>query len=258
MYQGTNAQTAHIAINRGRVKEYSNRTVYLNDGQEFEIELYNPSSVSVLAKIYINGNLISDSGVVIRPGQRAFLERYLENNRKFKFGTYEVENTHRSKTAIKENGIIRVEFYKEITHRGSSNTTITLYNSNWNSSGGATPYSYTTAYPPSFTNNLAYCSTNNASFTSGMLNSSLITANAVAGSLETGRVEAGGNSAQSFESVNGAFESFCTVYQTLRILPASQKPIEVSEIRNYCSECGTRVKRSSWKFCPSCGNDLKN
>jgi rRNA maturation endonuclease Nob1 len=40
-----------------------------------------------------------------------------------------------------------------------------------------------------------------------------------------------------------------------KILPKSSKPVEVQEIRNYCTECGTKVK-TNYKFCPSCGNKI--
>jgi rRNA maturation endonuclease Nob1 len=33
--------------------------------------------------------------------------------------------------------------------------------------------------------------------------------------------------------------------------------VETSEIRNYCNECGIRIRKSSWKFCPECGNEIK-
>jgi rRNA maturation endonuclease Nob1 len=42
----------------------------------------------------------------------------------------------------------------------------------------------------------------------------------------------------------------------LQILPESAKPVEVEKIRSYCTECGTRSRSSSWKFCPSCGSKM--
>ena len=50
-----------IAINKSICKEYSNnsenfytRTVYLNDGDEFQIQLFNPEQNVIGAEIYIN------------------------------------------------------------------------------------------------------------------------------------------------------------------------------------------------------------
>ena len=80
----TNQPSAHVALNNNRLRAYAD-VIYLKDGYEFQIELFNPYQVSVLAKIYVNDNLISSSGLVIRPGQRYFLDRYIDKNKKFKF-----------------------------------------------------------------------------------------------------------------------------------------------------------------------------
>mgnify|MGYP000244376206 CR=1 FL=1 len=46
---------------RGR-KSIKNGKVFLTDGDEFEIELFNPLTVSVLADIKLNGQSISKTG----------------------------------------------------------------------------------------------------------------------------------------------------------------------------------------------------
>jgi hypothetical protein len=51
--------------------------------------------------------------LVLRPGERVFLERYLDVAKKFKFDTYEVTNTAEVQKAIEDNGDFKVEFYKE-------------------------------------------------------------------------------------------------------------------------------------------------
>lgn len=78
--------------NRGRLKIYNENSLYLQDSEEFQIELFNPTNNTVLAKIEINGKLISNSGLVIKPAQRVFLERFLDSDRKFLFETYEIDN----------------------------------------------------------------------------------------------------------------------------------------------------------------------
>jgi hypothetical protein len=90
-------------------------TYYLEKGQEFQIELFNPTSDVLLAKIILNGKAISQGGLVLNPGQRVFLDRYFDVAKKFLFDTYEVANTTEVKKAIENNGDIRIEFYKEIT-----------------------------------------------------------------------------------------------------------------------------------------------
>jgi hypothetical protein len=78
--------------NRGRLKIYNENSLYLQDSEEFQIELFNPTNNTLLAKIEINGKLISNSGLVIKPAQRVFLERFLDSERKFIFETYAIDN----------------------------------------------------------------------------------------------------------------------------------------------------------------------
>lgn len=115
--QGVPTPTANLAINKSRMKVYGKNsevpTYYLNKGQEFQIELFNPTTNNILAKISLNSKPIAQGGLVIRPGERVFLDRYIDVARKFKFDTYEVANTNEVKEAIKENGDFKVEFHKE-------------------------------------------------------------------------------------------------------------------------------------------------
>ena len=107
MKQSLNAPTvptAGIAVNKSRLKVYSKGsempTYYLQKGQEFQIELFNPTTEVVLAKISLNNTLISQGGLILNPGQRVFLERYIDVPKKFLFDTYEVANTDEVKKAI--------------------------------------------------------------------------------------------------------------------------------------------------------------
>jgi len=68
----TDKPMAYITVNKGR-KKIKNGVVFMDNGTEFEIELYNPTQNTVLSKISVNNQLISYSGVVLRPGERVFL-----------------------------------------------------------------------------------------------------------------------------------------------------------------------------------------
>ncbi len=105
--------TAHITKKKSRLKVYNGHIVFLNDKDNFELEIHNPKQQPVLAKIKLNGKYISTSGVVLKPGQRVFLERFLDTNNKFEFSTYEVENTPQNRSAIDLNGLVTIEFYDE-------------------------------------------------------------------------------------------------------------------------------------------------
>ena len=128
-YVAPKVPTANIAVNKSRIKLYNKQgdlpSYYLQKGQEFQIELFNPTTESILAKITLNGNVISQGGLVLNPGQRVFLDRYLDVAKKFLFDTYEVANTQEVKEAIVNNGDFKVEFYRELKPR-PRNPIITL------------------------------------------------------------------------------------------------------------------------------------
>src|ERR1035437_3413694 len=69
----------------------SQKIIYLKDEEDFEIEIFNPTTESILAIISVNGKQISSSGLVIRPGRREYLDCFLDSKKKFKFSTYEVD-----------------------------------------------------------------------------------------------------------------------------------------------------------------------
>lgn len=254
--------TAHLTVNRGRIKHSSDRKVYLKNGQTFEIELFNPHSSPVLAKISLNGKSISEAGIILKPGQRVYLERFIDENKKFLFETYNVENSDEAARAIAQNGKLEVFFYHEYQ--------------NW-SLGISTGTTTWTQYPTFTTHNPTYVSTPNpytincSNTLTGSLTDTAFYSSVVGGSLnshvaksidvsdaekETGRVEKGESSSQSMHTGSGNFNSFASESTTIFILPESQKPIEVTEIRNYCTGCGTRMKKTSWKFCPTCGTKI--
>jgi hypothetical protein len=278
--QGSGTCTANITKNRNRLKIYKKGEItnpnlrntdgflFLNDKENFEIELFNPHSKKVLAKIYLNGKLISQSGIVLRPGERVFLDRFIDENCKFEFSTYQVQNTNEAQNAIRDNGFVKVEFYHEYEvlpynpYPGNiwiGNSGTGIGTGGW----GGTYYSgqnIGTTFTTNDSNNLSFGGTtltNSCYFSSdisGSLGPQGPVGNTRSKSIETGTVEKGGTSQQSFEYVNASFNSFCTEKFEFQILPVSSKPVEMNSIRNYCSNCGTRIKDSNWKFCPKCGN----
>lgn len=98
--------------NHGRRAVQHNK-IYLKDGEEFEIELFNPMSENVLAIISLDGKQISSSGLVVRSGQRFYLDCFYDDLKKFVFKTYEIEDNKEAKTATAKNGLLEIQFYKE-------------------------------------------------------------------------------------------------------------------------------------------------
>jgi len=259
-----------LAINKSRIKLYNKKselpTYYLKSGQEFQLEIFNPTQDYILAMISLNNKLISHSGLVLRPGERIFLERYLDVDKKFLFDTYEVSSSNEVKEAIKNNGDIKIKFYKEkelpvnISYYGGTYTT-TPFTYTTNTFGTTTTTNNTT-----FTTTGLYDSTVN-SFTLGgptlggpTLDANTVTLDAIRSepikskSIETGRVEKGSKSDQKFETVDKEFESYPFHTISYKLLPISQKNVEGKDlVKRYCTECGSKTK-SNDKFCSKCGN----
>ena len=243
---GSMSPTANIAVNRNRLKSYGEK-IYLKDKTHYEIELFNPKTTKVLAKIYLDGQPISSSGIILNPGQRVFLERWLDEPRKFLFETYEVEDSTEAKGAIRENGKVKVEFYDQFIPPTGG---LTVWGSNWTYEKMSHP-----VYGGS-TENTMYFTSNVSSDIIGQNSSIVPTSLFSSNSIETGRSEKGEKSKQEFEYSNDSFNSWTCNTVHMQIIPESQKPVEVKEIRNYCTNCGTRHKKSSWKFCPNCGTKI--
>jgi hypothetical protein len=245
---------AWIAIQKNRQKIYGTSgksEVYLSDGQEFQIELFNPTQTRFLVKFKFNGLLTSERGLILNPGQRYFLDRFIDENSKLTFSTYEVENSRKAKKAIEKNGLLEIQFYAESVPFSGSGL-IWSRNSSYNTFNGIANSGTTVNYSNHTltSENLVGTLVNTFSSYCADLNTSVQNKDA---SLETGRVERGERSNQTFENGYGNFNSWTSCSTVIQILPKSRKPAEVHEIRNYCVGCGIRIKKQSWKFCPNCG-----
>ncbi len=249
--------TAHITKKKSRLKVYNGNTVFLNDKDNFEFEIHNPKQKSVLVKIKLNGEYISTSGIVLRPGQRVFLERFLDSNNKFEFSTYEVNDTSENRSAIDLNGDVRIEFYDEQEVRIYPHLSGGNWGSGWTTINTGSPY-----YGTTLTTTGGIGTTSTAYYSSNSINTSGSLSNTFAGpnirskkSIETGRVEKGENSKQNFTNSYENFNYNVEHQITFKILPLSTKNKTTQDIRQYCTECGTKTK-TNFKFCPSCGNKL--
>jgi len=290
---GTLVPEIYIASNRNRQKIYKSKEnkavdnkimqvneVFLNDGSNFEIELYNNQTENVGFEIIINGQLISNSLIILKPAQRYFLDRFIDTNNKFLFETYKVNNTQQNKDITKNNGRITVRCYKEqyinryntwigtttyypytypfynypVYTQGSiniggifSNGTVTLdggVNTTTVSNGSCTSSTYTV------TNCSSGVFDTNSTYTSSCdLNGTLDNSK----TFETGKVEKGSESNQSFSttSFNRAFSHFHEIEYF--ISPMSMFKGNPENFKIHCIECGYRLRKQTFKFCPNCG-----
>ena len=264
--------TAHVTVNKNRVKIYESKNYYLKNGQTFEIELFNPTTTKVKAEITLSGSNISSTGLILRPGERVYLERFLDSNNKFLFETYEVEDTAEVKTAIKNNGTLEIKFYKEYQVTTLTTSNSIYWANNLNTTNNIQYYSSNVVPDNNFTFTSTNGTTLNRCFNPNTVTSSNIfqpdqTVGAVftsaedmvnqtnATTLETGRVEKGEASDQTFEYSTASFNYYAFETVTYNILPLSHQPITketLTEVKRYCTECGSKTK-PTFKFCPVCG-----
>ena len=257
-WSATKRPEAFVTKGKKRIKQFDGQ-VYLSDGDEYEIELFNPTQEVVLAKIKIDGDYIAGGGIVLRRGERVFLERFLDSPNRFKFSTYVVNgNNSEVQDAIRSNGYVEIEFYNE-------------YQPTWNTgflSTGTTNVQTFNGNPITFTTtgnsgnfNPTYGSTTttstfynaNASLTSNTLEGPNV--RNLSNKIETGTTEKGSSSDQTFQHTNKTFNSFSFWNVAWQILPTSQKQYTAEEVSvNYCGNCGAKRKKDSFKFCPHCGN----
>ena len=139
-----NEKLAKVAVHKSLLKEYSNssneRIVYMDNGTEFQIQIFNPYSYVIGVSLSFNNNLKESNLLVLRPGERVWLDRYLDNESRFLFSTYEVGNSQAVKEAIKDNGNLCIKFYKEQEKRNWNNNIFI------NNAINAEPYNHIDVY----------------------------------------------------------------------------------------------------------------
>lgn len=251
--------------NKGR-KSIKNGNIYLDDNEEFVIELYNPLKECVLSDIRLNGQSIAETGLVLKPGQRIYLDCFVDDRKKFTFKTYEVEGTVDNIEAIQNNGSMEVFFYKEGVvsiknwpERFRGNVireyypvyyphyypvypvypswpygSITTYSgagciTNSNSIGSSNSIIGSTNTGTTYTS----LNSSNCSYTSGVIGQSVdnfeLNDNQSfppQSGIETGRIEKGEKSDQKFVDVDMDFEKNYIHSIVYKLLPNSRKPIE--------------------------------
>lgn len=249
---------AYICIGKSR-KKIKNGNVYLNDGDEYQIELFNPCLTNVLAKIELDGKSLG-SGIILKPGMRIFLERFLDTNKKFKFSTYEVDaNSKAVDNAISNNGNIAIYFHAEKVKNQIPITNWTYLNYKDSNIGLGDNQHFNffsstgTANPNASNNTITYTSTDFGSAGNSMkLSKSVLRETNLK---ETGTTDKGNISDQKFVEVDMDFELCRFHYVTYKALPKSQEIVTPKEIKVYCTSCGRKSKDKE-NFCPKCGNKL--
>ena len=268
--------TAHITLNKSRIKTYPYNQIFMADGSEFQIELDNCTPFVFLAMISINGEKISDSGLVLKPGEHIFLDTpdigSDKKKKRFKFETYEIEQGRSHLVA--DNGKVKIDFYKErivpdwliqpitthIYHHHHQDITPrppfqpqpywindTIY---YSSSGDVDPNVGATLSVGCSDSNTTFTTNACSEQTLGKLEKCSLPAPELE---ETGRIEKGSKSKQKFTKTNYDFESYIYHTEEFQLFPLSKRVTTVQEAtREYCTQCGKKRKKN-FQFCPKCG-----
>lgn len=247
------------------------RAVYMNNGDEFQIQLFNPEQVKVACEVFINGIKMSDRKIVLRPGERVWLDRHIDSPEKLKFETYEVSRGKEVRKAIEKNGVVEVKFYKERDIEHVKLTTTYVYQPYTLDNGiryGSSVCDANTVLGMVADNadlacthqcdSAASVATAFSALTTGdcEIKASACADHQQSRHMETGRVEKGGHSNQEFNNVYDSFESWSFHNETVHILPMSEKPVHKSDLqKRFCPYCGRKIK-DNFIFCPHCGKEL--
>lgn len=237
---------------KGRRKIYNENKIYLQNGEEFSIELHNPTQNNVVALINLDGKPISKSGLILRSGERIYLDCFMDDLKKFVFDTYNVEDTEESNDAISNNGLLEVFFYNELIvdrvdltniprvqehhhHHHHPTRWYPYYQDNiWyghNTTGNGIIGQTTTTYNNNSDMNVTLTGSLDMNVSNILLNdtSGQINVNAV-NSLETGQTIKGEDSLLKFKEIDMALEEEHVSTVSYTLLPESRMPRTIKDV----------------------------
>lgn len=192
----------------------------VENDETFEIELFNPTKSTVKAVITLDGKTVTPNGLIIRNGERVYLDCFVNSRKKFKFKTYRVEDSEEVRDAISDNGELKVEFFREYVP-------IAWYINNY-------PQPWTNNYPHPWTNYDGTIEINgkqSITYNKAFYNTNLVSCS-VNGTIETGKTEEGEDSNTKFKSVAMDFEAFAFKTVKLKLLPISEKPTFSTDLKS--------------------------
>lgn len=250
------------------LKTYQGNTIFLNNGDEFQIRLFNPLREKIGIQIGINGDL-SGSFLVLNPGEDVTLDRFLDDKSKMIFETYVYDANNKSASnAVVENGIVDIKFFKEKKiYRKNKVLKSSKDSQQFYGDFGmcdARCISGQNLFDDDISNNVYFSASldysNKTLISSSICNLDFVSDSIPEEKKETGRVEKGDESTQDFKQVEIQFESF--PFHTLQyyLKPTSERNITDSKtytstkVREYCTNCGFRRRSSVHNFCPKCGD----
>lgn len=273
------------------LKIYTGNHIFLNNKDEFQIRLFNPLREKIGVQIGFNGQL-STSMLVLNPGEDVIVDRFLDDQRKMLFETYQYDKGNSAAVnAVVNNGIVEIRFFKEyiytppvttgsLTINGvfplSGNFTYTSGSGSINigqndglnnlNGMGLVDFNISNSNSRMYDNNIFNCCSmdSNLDFASDFQDTFKVeekisknNKSLKSKKSETGRVEKGKHSDQNFKQVEIQFQNYPFYAVVYNLKPRSEKDNYVkTEIREFCTSCGYRVRNNKWSYCPKCGNKL--
>jgi len=257
-----------ILHNGSPVREINN-TVRIPFRSEYKIRLKNKNDVRAKARVWVDGRLVSGMGdFILNPGETLDLERFLDESmsRGNRFQFVPLSDGRVNDPTDSFNGEIKVEFYKELTHKIN-------FKIDWNKiqpigtpwipdpSGTGNKPDYGQYWTVCFNNNaldgnIAHNYVSQSFFTGSKLSSIAATP-----APSNGATVEGSRSNQKFVyGDNFETEVFPTTL-TLQIRgieddwnSSPKLSLTPGKKVKFCSNCGRKSSRRSDKFCGRCGN----
>jgi hypothetical protein len=103
----------NFIVNSIAQKIYNDNIIYMDDNTTFEIEFFNRDRRTVCPKIEMNGEIFKSMPLVY-PGQKFILKDFIDIDRKFLFKVYKAENSKIIDGIIKNNGLVKIEFFYDV------------------------------------------------------------------------------------------------------------------------------------------------
>lgn len=230
------------------------RKVRLPFNSEYKIRLKNKTNLRAKARVFIDGRKVSNLGdFILNPNQTMDLERFLDHslNKGNKFKFVPLSDSRVNDPTDSENGIVKVEFYKEIDYSWNIIDDRRNFNKVKNISPSYCGYSGKgTAADGSFN-----FTTTNGKISSHSLNAVNLFNSPLPAS--AGATVEGGNSNQGFAIGDFFLTEEIPTVVSLKIegLEKYNLPVKSKKMKTrFCSYCGRRRSKMVDKFCPRCGN----
>jgi len=249
---------ARIAVNKSvlPIHQYKDeKIIFMKGNTEFQFEIFNPLTKKIAVDIQFNDIDKGSSLLVVRPGERIWLDCELKNKKKFIFETYCVDNTKESLEAIRNNGNIIIKIYLESEKNTVNYSDCILRNDIFKPAQyplPTNPYPYYPFKPfgPIYGNGTDNTG-NNISYQSNY--TSEVKQKIVMDGIETGIISEGKDSNTKFENNNTEFEMQWHYIFKYKLLPISTKTFyTLKDLKLTCQMCNRKQKKGEI-YCPKCG-----